>query len=160
MLVACWSAKGGSGTTVVAAALALSFARTADGAVLADLAGDAPCVLGMHEPEGPGLTEWLGAGATVPADALSRIEVEAAPGLWLLPRGGGSAEATARADVLASLLLGDASHRRRGLWRWPRRRSARGGRRGVGLIARGPSLLRRAACARSRPRCGRRVWCS
>lgn len=108
MLVACWSAKGGSGTTVVAAALALSFARTAGGAVLADLAGDAPCVLGMHEPDGPGLTEWLGAGASVPADALSRIEVEAAPGLWLLPRGGGSADATARADVLASLLLGDA----------------------------------------------------
>ena len=27
MLVACWSAKGGSGTTVIAAALALSFAR-------------------------------------------------------------------------------------------------------------------------------------
>ena len=108
MLVACWSAKGGSGTTVVAAALALSFARTAGGAVLADLAGDAPCVLGMHEPDGPGLTEWLGAGPSVPADALSRIEVEAVPGLWLLPRGGESADATARADVLASLLLGDA----------------------------------------------------
>ena len=46
--------------------------------------------------------------ASVPADALSRIEVEAAPGLWLLPRGGESADATARADVLASLLLGDA----------------------------------------------------
>ena len=108
MLVACWSAKGGSGTTVVAAALALSFARAPGGAVLADLAGDAPCVLGVPEPEGPGLTEWLDAGPSVPADALSRIEIEAAPGLGLLPRGSSSADATDRADVLASLLLGDA----------------------------------------------------
>ena len=108
MLVACWSAKGGSGTTVVAAALALSFARAPGGAVLADLAGDAPCVLGVPEPEGPGLTEWLDAGPSVPADALSRIEIEAAPGLGLLPRGSSSTDATDRADVLASLLLGDA----------------------------------------------------
>jgi hypothetical protein len=108
LLVACWSAKGGSGTTVVAAALALSFARSPSGAVLADLAGDAACVLGMPEPEGPGLAEWLDAGPSVPVDALSRIEIEAAPGLALLPRGAGTADASVRADVLASLLLGDA----------------------------------------------------
>jgi hypothetical protein len=108
VLVACWSAKGGSGTTVVAAALALSFARAPSGALLADFAGDAPCVLGLPEPDGPGLSDWLDAGATVPVDALSRIEVEAAPGLALLPRGAAAAEAGARADVLASILLGDA----------------------------------------------------
>ena len=108
MLVACWSAKGGSGTTVIAAALALSFARASSGALLADFAGDAPCVLGLPEPDGPGLSDWLDAGATVPVDALSRIEVEAAPGLALLPRGAAAAEAGARADVLASILLGDA----------------------------------------------------
>ena len=108
MLVACWSAKGGSGTTVVAAALALSFARASEGAVLADLAGDAPCVLGLPEPDGPGLTEWLDAGASVPADALTRIEVDAAPGLSLLPRGAAPPPASPRADVLASLLLGDS----------------------------------------------------
>ncbi len=108
MLVACWSAKGGSGTTVVAAALALSFARAPGGAVLADLAGDAPCVLGLPEPDGPGLADWLRAGDAVPADALKRIESEAAPGLALLPRGTGAVEASTRADVLASLLLGDA----------------------------------------------------
>ena len=43
-----------------------------------------------------------------PLTALSRIEVEAAPGLALLPRGAAVAEAGARADVLASILLGDA----------------------------------------------------
>ncbi len=108
MLVACWSAKGGSGTTVIAAALALSFARAPGGALLADLAGDAPCVLGVPEPEGPGLSDWLDAGTSVPADALSRIEIEAAPGLALLPRGAAASDATPRADVLASLLLGDS----------------------------------------------------
>jgi MinD-like ATPase involved in chromosome partitioning or flagellar assembly len=108
VLVACWSAKGGSGTTVVAAALALSFARAPGGALLADLAGDAPCVLGLPEPEGPGLSDWLEAGTSVPADALSRIEIEAAPGLALLPRGAAASDATTRADVLASLLLGDS----------------------------------------------------
>ena len=114
-------------------------------------AGDAPCVLGMHEPDGPGLTEWLGAGASVPADALSRIEVEAAPGLWLLPRGGGSADATARADVLASLLLGDARTVVADCGVGPVGAARVGGRRGVGLVARGSSLLRRAAARARRP---------
>ncbi|MBN2623053.1 MAG: hypothetical protein JXA83_06790 [Acidimicrobiales bacterium] len=104
MLVACWSAKGGSGTTVVAATLALQLARhDANGAVLADLAGDAPAVLGVPEPASPGLAGWLSAGADVPADALARIEVEAAPGLGLLPRGPGALD-PGRAGVLAALL--------------------------------------------------------
>ena len=60
MLVACWSSKGGAGTTVVAATLALLLSRQEPAvAVLADLAGDAPVALGLPEPEGPGLAEWL-----------------------------------------------------------------------------------------------------
>lgn len=104
MLVACWSAKGGAGTTVVAASLALLLARdAAAGVVLADLAGDAPAVLGLAEPASPGLAGWLAAGPRVPADALARIEVDAAPGLALLPRGDGDLRAD-RAGVLAALL--------------------------------------------------------
>lgn len=104
MLVACWSVKGGAGTTVVAASLALLLAReTVAGVILADLAGDAPAVLGLAEPASPGLAGWLGAGPRVPADALARIEVEAAPGLRLLPRGDGELHAE-RAGVLAALL--------------------------------------------------------
>jgi MinD-like ATPase involved in chromosome partitioning or flagellar assembly len=107
MLVACWSSKGGSGTTVVAASLALLLARRSPGgAVLADLAGDAPAALGLAEPEGPGLAGWLAAGAEVPADALSRLEEAAGPGLALLARGPG-ALAPERADVLATLLAAD-----------------------------------------------------
>lgn len=108
MLVACWSSKGGSGTTVVAASLALLLARRMPGGgVLADLAGDAPAALGLAEPEGPGLAGWLAAGTEVPADALSRLEVRAGPGLALLARGAGDL-APERADVLAALLAADA----------------------------------------------------
>jgi cellulose biosynthesis protein BcsQ len=104
VLIACWSTKGGVGTSVVAAALALLLGRAADrGVLLADLAGDAPAVLGLPEPVSPGLAGWLSAGERVPADALARIEIEVAPGIALLPRGDGPLS-PGRADVLAALL--------------------------------------------------------
>ncbi|MGK2948788.1 MAG: hypothetical protein ACSLFP_09450 [Acidimicrobiales bacterium] len=106
MLIACWSSKGGSGTTVVAATLGLLFARRTGGAVLADLAGDVPAALGLPEPATPGLAEWLHAGPEVPPDALARLEQEAAPGLALLHRGSGVLPPE-RADVLAALLAAD-----------------------------------------------------
>lgn len=88
MLIACWSTKGGSGTTVVSVALAVLLARRSPGGVvLADLAGDAAAVLGLTEPSGPGLAEWLAAGPEVAPDGLGRLALEAAPGLRLLPPG-------------------------------------------------------------------------
>lgn len=92
MLVACWSVKGGSGTTVVAAGLAMVLARSSPpgtGALAVDLAGDLPAVLGLPEPEGPGVVAWLAAGDDVEHDALSRLEVEVGDGLRLVPRGTG-----------------------------------------------------------------------
>jgi hypothetical protein len=107
MLIACWSSKGGAGTTVVAAGLALVLASRSDsGALLADLAGDAPAALGLPDPGGLGIAEWLAAGDDVPLDALRRLEVRAGGLLQLLPRGAGHLS-EARADVLASLLAGD-----------------------------------------------------
>ena len=103
MLVACWSAKGGSGTTVVAVALALHHARSTD-VLLVDLAGDVPGALGLPEPDGPGLTGWLSAPEDVPADALARLEVPARPGLSILPRGSGPCPGGERLEVLAALL--------------------------------------------------------
>jgi MinD-like ATPase involved in chromosome partitioning or flagellar assembly len=98
MVIACWSVKGGSGTTVVAAALALRLARTSTPAVLADLAGDAPAVLGAPEPQGPGLAEWLAAGPGVSPDALNRLLANVGPGLSLLAAGSGGLHNLTEAD--------------------------------------------------------------
>lgn len=108
MLVSCWSVKGGSGTTVVAAALAVVLSRRADGgAVLVDLAGDAPAVLGLADLEGPGVAEWLRAGPEVPDDGLVRIEHEVVAGLTVVPRGDGGLDALDRAEALAAALASD-----------------------------------------------------
>lgn len=104
VLIACWSAKGGVGTTVVTSCLALALSsRNPAGAVLADLAGDVPAALGIGEVDSPGLAGWLRAGADVPADALARLEIEVVRGLSLLPRGPGRLD-PGRADVLTALL--------------------------------------------------------
>ena len=108
MLVACWSAKGGSGTTVVAVSIASLLARGAGEALVADLAGDVPAVLGMGEPDGPGLGEWLAAGDAVPADALARLEVAGPGGIRVLPAGRSTDHVAGRGDVLAALLGADA----------------------------------------------------
>lgn len=90
MLICCWSAKAGVGTTVVAAGLGLYLARHhSGGSLLIDLAGDLPTVLGCPEPPGPGVADWLAAAGDVPADALARMEQPVAPGVGLLPRGNG-----------------------------------------------------------------------
>ena len=109
MLVACWSPKGGSGTTVTAVLLALACVRTSGEALLADLTGDVPAALGVPDPAGPGLADWLDASADVGGDALGRLEVDVGRGLRLLPRGAGSPSAGAalRAEALASLLGAD-----------------------------------------------------
>ena len=108
MLISCWSSKGGAGTTVVAASLALLLARRGPaGALLADLRGDAPAALGVPEPSSPGIAGWLAAGADVPPDALARLEEQLSDGLALLPRGHGDLE-PGRADLLAALLASDA----------------------------------------------------
>lgn len=104
MLVACWSVKGGSGTTVVAAALGLVLARSSPGgATLADLGGDLPAVLGLPDPAGPGLSEWLAADGDVPSDALERLALDAGAGLRLLPRGGGPPPAGGGERLAAAL---------------------------------------------------------
>ncbi len=108
MLIACWSVKGGSGTTVVSVSLALVLARSHPGGVLvADLAGDVPAALGVADPRDPGLTAWLAAGPSVPADALARLELDAGAGVSLLPRGTGPLSGGERVEVLAGLLAGD-----------------------------------------------------
>jgi len=69
MLTMCWAAKGGSGTTVFVAGTTLS---TTTPTLVIDLAGDVMAALGLPEPEGPGIHEWLRSDS--PGDRLSRLE--------------------------------------------------------------------------------------
>lgn len=82
MLTLCWAAKGGSGTTVVAATLALVAERPT---LLVDLDGDLPQVLGIGRRPGPGVLEWL--ASTAGPERLERLAVEIDPTRSLLPRG-------------------------------------------------------------------------
>ena len=104
MNLSCWALKGGVGTTVVTAALGLTLQRAGHDVLLVDLAGDLPAVLGLPEPDGPGLTDWLAAGDDVPADGLGRIELRAAEGLAVLPRGRGSVGPAERVEALAAAI--------------------------------------------------------
>ena len=78
----CWSAKGGSGTTVVAAALALG---SAVDSLLVDLDGELPTALGVPEPCGQGLSDWFASDA--PDEAVLDLAVEIGGRTSLVPRG-------------------------------------------------------------------------
>jgi hypothetical protein len=108
VLIACWSTKGGAGTTVVSASLGLLLAATSGAALAVDLAGDLPAALGLRvPPAAPGVAGWLAAAPEVPPDALARCELDAGRGLAVVARGNGPL-APAGADLLASVLAGDA----------------------------------------------------
>ena len=87
-MIVCWSVKGGSGTTVVAAALALVLAQRLDvGSRLIDLSGDAPAALGMSEPSSEGVSDWLSATDHPGADALNNLMLPVTAHLGIIPRG-------------------------------------------------------------------------
>lgn len=77
-----WAAKGGSGTTVVTASLALSCPTAS---LLVDLAGDLPAALGVVAPSGQGVGDWLESDA--PPSALADLAVDVDRTTHLIPRG-------------------------------------------------------------------------
>jgi hypothetical protein len=86
----CWSVKGGSGTTVVAAGLALVLSNRVHEpppVLLIDVGGDAPAALGLPEPASAGLCDWLSSQA--PPAALEDLAVVVNDRLSVVPRGYG-----------------------------------------------------------------------
>ena len=107
MLLALWSPKGGSGTSVVAAAVALVSAGRAD-TCLADLGGDQPAVLGL-QPHTSLITlvDWLAAGPSTPTEWLDDMAVPVVPGLSLLPGGPATQAASPEAGAALAVALRD-----------------------------------------------------
>jgi hypothetical protein len=103
LLVCFWSPKGGSGTSVIAAAAALVLAREGP-ARLVDLAGDLPAILGLATDPEQGLRDWLRIGPEAPTEALDRLAVDAGRGLTLLPAGAGDV-ASASPEAGAALAI-------------------------------------------------------
>ena len=82
MLTLCWAAKGGSGTTVVAATMALLAERPT---LVVDLDGDLPIVLGIDDDDRPGVADWLASDAD--GKRFAGIAREVAPGLRAVSAG-------------------------------------------------------------------------
>jgi MinD superfamily P-loop ATPase len=87
-MIICWSSKGGSGTTVVSAALAI-LSSASHPTTLVDLCGDLPAALGVAEPSGPGVADWMQSPVATDT-ALGTLATEVTPDLHLLHRGHGS----------------------------------------------------------------------
>jgi hypothetical protein len=102
MITICWAAKGGSGTTVIAASRALA---TTEPTLLVDLDGDLPATIGLPEPEGPGVHDWLGSDAA--PDRLDALEVAVDATHRILPVGHSAPPRGARWAALAEHLARD-----------------------------------------------------
>ena len=95
MVTLCWAAKGGSGTTVVTAALALEFGRHS---LLVDLDGELPAVLGLPDPDRPGIDDWLRSATRTPI-SLDELVVDADATTSLLPLRRSDGAPTRRAPI-------------------------------------------------------------
>jgi hypothetical protein len=80
MITLCYAAKGGSGTSVIAAAHALERAAPT---LLVDLEGDAPAVFGNVDADRPGVVDWLASDA--PGEHLDDLVLDISPTCRLLP---------------------------------------------------------------------------
>jgi hypothetical protein len=109
MVTLCWAAKGGSGTTVVATALALNSTRPS---LLVDLDGEIPVVLGLAEPDRPGIVEWMASEA--PPDHLRDLLIDIGASAWLLPWSGGLASRPLRSSASPLRSTGTARDRSTG----------------------------------------------
>ena len=104
--IAVWSAKGGSGTSTVAALLARCLAENSRyGAVLVDMCGDAADMVGAATaPPAPGVADCLITPAGTEVDAGRQCQVETHSGLAVLRRGSGALTNPAGATRLAAQL--------------------------------------------------------
>lgn len=104
-MIVCWSVKGGSGTTVVASTIALMRAAESQrGALLIDLVGDVPAVLGLAESSGPGINDWFANCDHGSRMTLQSIAIQATANLQIIARGSKHLEKNANFTELCAAL--------------------------------------------------------
>lgn len=84
-MITLWSVKGGSGTSVTTALLAIASAQLELTTVL-DADGDIPAIFGKSSGSA-GLGDWWQAGNAVGVDALFRLAITISPTLSVIPSG-------------------------------------------------------------------------
>ena len=83
-ITAVYATKGGQGVTTTAAALAILTARAGARTLLVDTAHDQPAILGLPDPTGPGLGDYLQPASRT---TLAQITTPVAENLDLIHRG-------------------------------------------------------------------------
>jgi hypothetical protein len=82
-IMICWSVKGGSGTSAVAAALAMLSPTAGKNPLLVDLCGDSATLVGIDPVSGVGLSDWFASHAD--PQVLDTLCVHTKSGIDLLP---------------------------------------------------------------------------
>jgi hypothetical protein len=86
VLICLWTLKAGSGCSVTIALAGLQRA-THSSVTLVDPHGDLAAVLGVADPAGAGVRDWIDAGDDAPPQALAGVACSVAPGLQLVGPG-------------------------------------------------------------------------
>lgn len=97
MITLCHAAKGGSGTTIVACLRAI---ESPGPVLLVDLEGDVPGMLGLAEPDRPGVVDWLASRA--PIAHLDDLLVDITPNAVLLPTHGVGSAISSRSAIASA----------------------------------------------------------
>lgn len=98
------SPKGGNCTTVTASAYALVSAMRGTNTLLIDLCGDIPAAIGMTEPHGPGINDWLNEDNVGDPQQMVMLGTPVVPGLVVLHRGSRFVAGEPRWDALAEAI--------------------------------------------------------
>ena len=98
------SPKGGNCTTVTASAFALVSAMRGTNTLLIDLCGDVPAAIGMAEPHGPGINDWLNEDNVGDPQQMVMLGTPVIPGLVVLHRGARFVTGEPRWEVLATAI--------------------------------------------------------
>ena len=108
MLQVCWSPKGGSGTSVVAAALAVQAAAAGRETLLVDLAGDQAAIFGVDGGEGIG--DWFAAADDVGPEALRSLALDVVENLRVLRTGRAGPAQWSPERMAVAMAVSERSH--------------------------------------------------